>query len=323
MTTTTFPPLSPGAPSNLLHSAWAYNRWITLAGLLHLALIPVFLIAWAIDPQTILGAPAWIKPLKFAISGAIYCFTFVWLLTYVQGYPRLKRFMASTTGLAMVVETVLIALQVARGTTSHFNYTTPFDAAVFKTMGAFVMLLVVLNLVLVILLLLQRLPDQVFAASLRLGVLISLVGMAVAFLMTNGPTPAQLEQLEAGAAITTIGAHSIGVEDGGPGLPLLGWSTTGGDLRVPHFFGLHGMQLLPLLGWLLTQPALHRRLTNGGRLTLVWTGGLGYLALVTILTWQALRGQSIIAPDGLTWLALGLLVGIVAVVTGVTWMRKL
>ena len=45
---------------------------------------------------------------------------------------------------------------------------------------------------------------------------------------------------------------------------------------------------------------------------LVWTVGLGYLGVVLLLTWQALRGQSLIAPDPST-LAVGaaLIVGVV------------
>jgi hypothetical protein len=75
------------------------------------------------------------------------------------------------------------------------------------------------------------------------------------------------------------------------------------------------MQLLPLIGWMLTRPALRQRLSIPRRLVLVWTAALGYLGLIAILTWQALRGQPVIAPDGQTWQALGgLIVVVLAVV---------
>jgi hypothetical protein len=308
-------------PIKLTRQAWSANWLLTLAGLAHLALIPLFLVAWAVDPSTILGQPAWVKPLKFAISGGIYAFTFIWLLSHVRGWPRFKRFAAGATGVALLVETSLIAIQVVRGSPSHFNAATAFDATIFSIMGGFITLIAVLNLGLAILLLGQRLPDPVFAWGLRLGVLISFAGMAVAFLMTAGPTPAQRELLMAGERVTALGAHSVGVEDGGPGLPLVGWSTEGGDLRVPHFVGLHGMQILPLVGWVLTRSTLRRRLPQGHRLVLVWTAGLGYLGLTLLLTWQALRGQPLIAPDGATWTVLVLLVGAVLLSTSSTWLH--
>jgi hypothetical protein len=184
-------------------------------------------------------------------------------------------------------------------------------------MGAMITAVSVCTLLLAIWLIRQRLPDRVFAWSLRLGVLLSFVGMMVAFLMTT-PTAAQLEAAQAGAGMPVAGAHSVGVVDGGPGLPLLGWSTEGGDLRVPHFFGLHAMQVLPLIGGLLGLAWARRRLSERQRLALVWTAGLAYLGLIVLLTWQALRGQSIVAPDSLTLLAFGLLAGATALAASIT-----
>lgn len=296
---------------SLLSRAWSFSPLLTLAGIANLMLIPLFLVAALADPRLITGVPAWIKPLKFAISITIYSATFLWLLTFVQGRGRLVRLAAGISGFGLLVEMALIATQVVRGTTSHFNISAPFDAAVFSLMGGFITIVSICTLLTAILLIRQRMPNAVFAWGLRLGVLVSFVGMAVAFLMTT-PNAAQLEAARAGAGMAQAGAHSVGVADGGPGLPLLGWSTVGGDLRVPHFFGLHAMQVLPLVGGLLALEWTRRRLGERQRLALVWTAGLGYLGLVLLLTWQALRGQSIIAPDFLTLAAFAALAGAAA-----------
>jgi hypothetical protein len=172
-------------------------------------------------------------------------------------------------------------------------------------MGSTIVLVWFLTLLTAILLIRQRLPNPAFAWALRLGVLVSLVGMTIAFFMTQ-PTPAQEAQAAAGGGMPIAGGHSVGVPDGGSGLPIVGWSTVGGDLRAAHFVGLHALQVLPLLGWLLSRTNLDAR----RQVALVWTAGVAYLGLVLLLTWQALRGQSIIAPDGLT---LGAFAALVAV----------
>ena len=215
------------------------------------------------------------------------------------------RLVAWTTAIALFIEMVIIAGQVVRGTTSHFNVATYLDGILWSLMGTFVVVAWVANLVAAVLLLIQRLPNPAFAWSLRLGLLVSFVGMGVAFFMT-APTAEQLAASEAGERFLVAGAHSVGVEDGGPGLPVTGWSTEGGDLRVPHFFGLHGLQALPLFGLLIAGfgPGWLRM---GHRTALVWTAGLSYLGLVMLLTWQALRGQPLISPDSLT---LGALFGL-------------
>ena len=285
-------------PRDLLRRAWSFSRPLTFVSVAMLATLAATTVGIILDPRVITGAPAWLKPAKFAVSISVYCFTLLWLLTFVRGRPRLVGIVAWTTSVALFVEEVIIVGQVVRGTTSHFNVATPFDAAVFRAMGVLVVLVWLVNLLAVVLLLLQRLPDRAFAWSLRLGLIVSFVGMGVAFLMVF-TTPEQLAASEAGEALLVSGAHAVGVEDGGPGLPIVGWSTTGGDLRAAHFVGLHALQVLPLLGWLISAFGA-RRLGPRGRLGLVLISGLTYLAVVVILTWQALRSQSVIAPDATT-----------------------
>ena len=292
--------------TSIIRHAWSFNRVLAGAILVSLGLIIVPLVGMMVDPKVITGANAWSKPLKFAIASTIYGASFLWLLTFVEGRPRLVRALGDVTGFVLVLEVMLILLQVIRGTTSHFNAATPFDAAVFSVMGTAISTLAGINLVLGLLLVRQPMPNRVFAAGLRFGVLASFLGMMVAFLMTT-PTPEQLEAMRGGAAVSSIGAHSVGVPDGGPGLPFVGWSLTGGDLRVPHFVGIHGTQALALLGWLLTIPVARRRWQETQRVAFVRIGGAAYLAWVGLLTWQALRGQSLVAPDLQTWMAYGAL----------------
>lgn len=286
-----------GGSWRLLRLALAANPALTILG--GVMLITFVATMWGIfvDHRVITGAPAWLKPAKFAISVSIYCFTFVWMLGFVENRPRLVRLIANITAGSLIVEMVVILTQAARGTTSHFNQTTPLNTALWFTMGAFIVLVWMMNLLLAIALLLQRMPDRTFAWSLQLGLLISAFGMATAFFMVT-PTPEQAVQIAAGDGPRIVGGHSVGVADGGPGLPVLGWSTVGGDLRIAHFVGLHALQVLPLLGWLLTKKkGVLGLLTVGDRLALVWCAGMAYLGSVLMLTWQALRGQSVVHPD--------------------------
>ena len=290
--------LRTGEPGKtLLQRAWHTNWPLTMLGV---AMILVFLAALAgviLDHRVITGAPAWLKPAKFAVSVSVYCFTFAWLLGFVESRPRLARLAANVTAVSFIVEMTVILTQAARGTTSHFNVTTPLNTFLWLTMGAFIVVVWTMNLLLAILLLFERIPNRPFAWSLRLGLLVSLVGMGSGFLMVR-PTHEQLVTMAANHGPRIVGAHSVGVADGGPGLPVVGWSTVGGDLRVAHFLGIHAMQILPFVGWFVARRRnAFARFNEAHRLALISTLGFAYLALVLLLVWQALRGQSLIHPD--------------------------
>ena len=239
-----------------------------------------------VDPVQIAGRNGWLKPLKFAISIGIYALTVAWLLTLLpERRQRWGPVIAWVIAAGMAVEMAAIVGAVALGTTSHFNVSTPLHAAVWASMGTAIAAVWLVTAVLAVLLW-RATDDPARRLAVRAGLLIGLAGMAVAFLMTS-PTADQLSSYSG-----IVGAHAVGVPDDGPGLPLLGWSTTGGDLRVPHFVGMHALQVLPLLALGLETlrgrvPALRAART---RFRVVATASAGYAVLVGLLTWQALAG---------------------------------
>lgn len=248
------------------------------------------------DDRVLGGSPVWLKPFKFAVSFAIYGATIAWIISRLPDRRRWVWILGTIIAVASVIEIVIIVLQAVRGTHSHFNVSTALNAVLWSTMGAAVVVLWLATLVVAAFAARRQFGDRPFTLAIRFGLLVALIGMALGFLMTV-PTADQLQAIESGST-SLAGAHSVGVADGGPGLPVTAWSTTGGDLRVPHFVGMHALQALPLLAWLLAVPRLG--LDERTRSRLVTTGAAGYLGLVGLLLWQALRGQPLIAPDGWT-----------------------
>ena len=290
----------------LLKRGWDVNPMLMILWAQVMVTLTIGVIGLLVDPRLIVNAPAWAKTVKFSLSIALYAPTMIWTLSLVQRRRRLAGWIGTGAGAILFVEMLLITLQAVRGRAMHFNVSTPFDAALWQFMGASISVFWAIFLAGVILLWRQVNADRVMAWAVRLGLVITFIGMGQGFLMPP-PTGEQLAALQAGAKLDAIGAHTVGAPDGGPGLPLLGWSTTHGDLRIGHFVGLHALQALPLLG-LLVARRRERWLKERDRVRLVMIGGAGYLGLVVLVTWQALRGQPLLAPDALTLGALGALV---------------
>ncbi|MFG2140858.1 hypothetical protein [Streptomyces sp. NPDC048650] len=276
------------------------------------ALAVVAAVGLIADDRVLVGAPIWFKPFKFAVSFAAYGLTLAWMLSR-RAPSRIGTWAAHTVVAAGLVEMAIITGQAARGRRSHFNIETPLDRALFVTMGLTIVVLWVGTLVIALLLFRTRLGDRAATWAIRLGALIALVGLLLGGLMVL-PTP---EQQAAGALRTVVGAHSVGVPDGGPAMPLTGWNTTGGDLRIPHFVGMHALQALPL--FLYAVEALTGRFprlrSERVRLRLVLVAAGFATALLAVVTWQALRGQALIRPDGVTLGALGAVVVATAIGT--------
>jgi hypothetical protein len=265
----------------------------------HFGLLLLFIAGLVVDPRVVTGSPVWLKPAKFAFSIGLYSMTALWMLSFVSGHRRMVNFVASVIGIGFVIEMLGIAGQAARGIGSHFNIATPVDSAIYSIMGTMIAVVTLMLLLVAGLVIRQKGLDRAFRWSLVLALLGTMAGSFMAFGMTV-PKPEQQLAWENGAPPVVAGGHAVGAPEDGPGLPILGWSTVGGDLRAAHFLGIHAMQVLPFFGWLASRPRTRRRLNDLGRVLTVLSGSLAYLGAMLILYWQAIRGQSIIAPDGLT-----------------------
>ena len=263
------------------------------------------LIGMFVDDRTITGLPLWDKPFKFSVSILIYAVTWAFLIGQLRRFQRLAWWAGTVTAAGLAIEMVIILVQAARDTTSHFNVSSGFNTAMWSSMGATIAFVWVATLVVSVLLFVNPGPDRARNLAVRYGALLAFLGMSLGFLMTI-PTKAQM-LADNGIA----GAHTVGLADGGPGLPILGWSTVGGDLRIPHFVGLHALQAVPLFLLaleLLGRRRLPRLADVGARARLVHVAAAGYLGLIALITWQALRGQAIVHPDGWTIAAAAVLV---------------
>jgi hypothetical protein len=251
------------------------NALLTLVGWLHVVALLATVVLLLSDDRTVLGINTWIKPMKFMASIAVYLWTIAWFTRYVRRPRWAMKTVSIVISVAIVIESACILLQAARGTRSHFNFMTDFDAAIFQTMG--VMIGINLLMVVVVFFLFSkptvRLPPA-YLLGIRSGIALFLVGGGI------------------GGYMIVQGGHTVGAADGGAGLPLLNWSTVGGDLRVAHGAALHAMQILPLVGFGLSR--LRRVPGKLPRLALMVAAAGVYAALVYALFRQALAGQPFI-----------------------------
>jgi hypothetical protein len=260
------------------------------------ALTPVLAVLAVVDDRVLLGAPLWLKPLKFAISLALYSATLAWMLGQLR--ERALQRAGWIVTVAAAIEMAIIVGQAAVGNRSHYNMDTPLSAALWSTMGATIAVLWLATLAVALRFLREPGRDRAAGTAIRLGLIVALIGLGEGYLMA------------------TMGAHAVGIPDGGPGLPLVGWSTTGGDLRIAHFIGMHALQGLPLLAFALaSMNGLVPRLDEATRVRLVRIAAAAWTGLTVLLTWQALRAQPLLAPDALTLAALATLVAVTAAAT--------
>ena len=260
------------------------------------SLIPL----WVLDSRELLGVSVWEKPIKFYISVAIFSFTYSWLSSFLTRGGRWVKFTGLVIAVSLAVEIVIILAMASIGETSHFNVSSPTAIAIWSIMATFISIVLFSTIFISLMIMFQKQQEFNLKLALALGSINTAVGMGLAYLMT-WPTAAQLANYQGIA-----GAHAVGVSDGGPGLPFLGWSTVAGDLRVGHFFGLHSIQVAAIL------LAISLLLPFAFRIPLIVVGNLTWLGFVGLVTWQSLRAEPFASPSETTLVGYGVLLSVAA-----------
>ncbi|WP_280487405.1 hypothetical protein [Nocardia farcinica] len=282
------------------------------------ALALVCLAGMLVDDRVLLGESVWRKPFKFAVAFAVYGLTLAWLLALPHRGRRITWWLGTLFAVTGIVDVGFIALQAARGTFSHFNTADdPVNVVGQMVFTSGVPGLFLASLLIGAVIARQRPADLPTTRAIHGGLALAVTGMALAY--TMGFTGGRRVRDADGEIVELSAGHTVHDGTDGnaaldAGLPLTGWSTVGGDLRIPHFVGLHGIQVL--LATVLVLGLLARRRPwlrpQRVRARLVGVVALGYAGLLGLVFWQAMRAQPLLRPDAWTLLAAGALTAAVA-----------
>jgi len=221
------------------------------------------LVAMVLDPRTVNDISVWVKPTKFFVSLALYFATLAWFFGYLPASAQLSRrgrYVVRAALAAGVLEMAWLIAAAVMGVPSHFSRYSTAWAVAYNAAGGIA--LVLLSAIVVQGLMIARDRAVPLAPAFRRALVLAAWLSAAATLVTAST-------LSAGAG------HWVG---GSPtdsnGLPLIGWSRSGGDLRVAHFFALHIHQALALWGWCVVASGMRRPMRAvhlGAALMLGWT----------------------------------------------------
>jgi len=217
------------------------------------------------------GPISWRKPIVFGVSLGSTLFLMAWVLNFMPTRHRLHSWLMRILGVSMIVEYALIVMQVWRGEASHFNYTTPFNGAVFGVMGIMILIFAIICIIITGLSFLKMKAPSSMVWAIRIGLLILVVSQFLGYaIVQNGMAQAFSESGELLRDVT--GTASI--------------FGAAGNMKVPHAVTLHALQVLPILAWLL----FFSKWTERRRTQVVLVAAAGYSGLVAVSMMQTFSG---------------------------------
>ena len=264
---------------------WQFNRTLTsLAGreprlmasaFMCFAMIIPIAVAAMIDDRTLGEVNVWIKPLKFLVSNGLFLATLGFFMPMTSEAFRRSasgRFVVWGSIATTLFELAYIIWRASRGEASHFNTSTPMAGTLYGVMGIAAIALAATGAVLAWGI--ARSDAKHTHPNYRLAVVLGLI-LTFALGATSG-------------VVMSVGpGHFVGAAPASNSiLPLVGWSRKVGDLRVPHFMGLHAQQVIAIAGFLVAG-------LNRGRAVVI--GFACWYSIVVIgLFLQALAGHPVL-----------------------------
>jgi hypothetical protein len=245
--------LSPSSVRGFFRELDATDPVLSRLGWALLLVVPVLAMLAMSVPAGSGAVNPWIKPIKFSMSFSTYAST-VSLLLLALRIPKWQLTLARRAIATSVAFEILSLATQAWRSAYHLSGQSLVDTSLAQMTNSMVMVNTAIVCWMLALFCANRVHtdriDWPMISAIRYSIMIFLAGNAI------------------GGFMLARGSHTVGVADGGPGLPFVNWSVIGGDLRIAHFIAIHAIQIVPLFAYILSQmspilPVKHRRIAAG------------------------------------------------------------
>jgi hypothetical protein len=254
--------LSPSSVRSFFSELDATDPVLSRLGWALLLAVPVFAAFAMFVPAGTVAVNPWIKPIKFSMSFSTFASTVSLLLLALRIQKWQLTLARRAIATSVAFEILSLAAQAWR-TAYHLSGQSLLDTSLAQMTNSMVMVNTAIVCWMLALFFANRVRteqiDGPIVAAIRYSIIIFLAGNAI------------------GGYMLARGSHTVGVADGGPGLPFVNWSVIGGDLRIAHFIAIHAIQIVPLFAYILSQmspilPVKYRRIAAGALAVAVSVG---------------------------------------------------
>ncbi|MCX7287962.1 MAG: hypothetical protein NTW20_10500 [Rhodobacterales bacterium] len=254
----TLAPSVPSAPP-IAFASGPNRQLLAVTLLLALATVPL-MAAHALDHRLFQGDNVWLKPLKFHLALMVYTGSLaLYAMLLPEGTfttPRWRLYIGVVIT-CILAEVTWIGTAAALGTASHFNIDGIWSP-IYGLMGLAAVTLTSLSLAIAPAFWRRRESPLMLGIALGLGLTFLLTVVVAGFMSQNL-------------------SHFVGTPVTGARMPLFGWSSEMGDLRIAHFLATHAMHAVPLVGL-------------AGSRTAVWSTALVWTLIVLWCFARAILG---------------------------------